>query len=84
MVSLAFWKCYKMCHQDKRIRRYDITGGGVPQYFLIGSVKISWVAPEDSGGGVQTPNPPVALPLLLRQTIWLLLTKSRIMYIPMI
>ena len=26
-------------------------GGGVPQYFLIGSVQISWVALEDSGGG---------------------------------
>ena len=39
--------------------RYDITGGGwVPQYFLIWSAQISWVAPEDWGF-----KPPVALPL---------------------
>jgi len=30
LVSLAFWKCDKMWHKDKRIRRYDITGGGTP------------------------------------------------------
>jgi len=31
LASLAFWKCYRMCHQDKRIRMYDIKGeGGIP------------------------------------------------------
>ena len=39
-------------------------GGGITQYFLIGSAQISWVAPEDSGGGgFNPPNPTVASPL---------------------
>ena len=48
--------------------------GGVPQYFLIGSVQMSWVAPEDSGR-VQTPKPPVASPLRIVQVKWKLVWK---------
>jgi len=66
LVSLAFWKCYKMWLKDKHIRRYDITGWGVPQYFLIGSAQILWVAPEDSGRF--NPPTPVASPVIILKT----------------
>jgi len=44
-----------------QVRQYGGGGGGVPQYFLIGSAQISWVAPGTVWGF--NPPPPVALPL---------------------
>ena len=65
LVSLAFWKCYKMCHY-KRIRMY-ITGGGYPNIFSSVLCKsCEW--PRRTVGGWTPPQTPRGLATARRDT----------------
>ena len=55
LVSLAFWKCYKMCHRTSVFACTTLRGGGHPNIFSSVLCKSREWPRRTVGAGVQTP-----------------------------